>query len=267
MKIIEAKKKHVDSKLFMKRTANMHDAQQYIDFDCLINLDGEPVFLYKRIDHNLDDLLWAVQNIEYLTGKRTLGLMSTSAVFGFSPKLTVRRDFCSSTSMSHRFPQQHNILCNWASTLTEYYKEYFPKVYQYHTEEVLKRVKPEWVLKNSLFTSGIVNKNNQLKYHMDAGNFKNTMSNMVVFKSGVEGGYLTVPELDIVVSCADRTLVIFDGSKIFHGVTTIHQQAEDSYRYSIVYYTLEQMWKCMTAREELDRIRKVKQGREKKRLK
>ena len=124
----------------------------------------------------------------------------------------------------------------------------------------------DWTIGGSPFTSGIVNKNNQLKYHYDAGNFKGVLSNMVVFKKDVDGGHLVIPELDIVLEVEDNTLTIFNGQDILHGVSTIEYENEHAYRYSVVYYSLEQMWKCEPFGEEIKRIRKVKTEREKKRL-
>ena len=56
---------------------------------------------------------------------------------------------------------------------------------------------------------------------------------------------------------------MFDGQGIMHGVTPITYESPLSYRYSIVYYSLKQMWKCLTIDEELVRIRNKKTQREK----
>lgn len=52
-----------------------------------------------------------------------------------------------------------------------------------------------------------------------------------------------------------------------HGVTPIIKTHRDGYRFTVVYYSLEQMWKCLTITQELARIRNVKTQREAKRLK
>jgi hypothetical protein len=243
------------------------DCESLIDFDCLITDEGKPVILYKRLDEDLRDLLWAVQHVKFNTGKRTLGLQSTSTIFGYSPKLTVRRDYCTATSMSREFPKPHSIICRQAELVSKYYKKYFPDTYVAHEQVVTEKVLPAWRIPNSVFTSGIVNKNSVLKYHHDAGNFKGVMSNMIVMKHDVEGGNLAVPEYGITLEVANNTLVIFDGQLIMHGVTPIKYLSEQSYRYSVVYYTLQQMWKCLPVEQEKQRIREVKLTREKKRLK
>jgi len=158
----------------------------------------------------------------------------------------MRHDYCTVTAMAVNQKKQHHIITDFAKELVGYYREHFPEQYEFHNK--------------------IVNKNNQLKYHYDAGNFKGVLSNMVVFKRDVEGGHLIIPELDIALEVEDNTLTIFNGQDILHGVSTIEYENEHAYRYSVVYYSLEQMWKCEPLGEEIKRIRKVKTEREKKRL-
>jgi len=117
----------------------------------------------------------------------------------------------------------------------------------------------------SIFTSGIVNENNPLKYHFDTGNFKDVFSCMVVFKNGVENGFLSLPEYDVGFQLPNNSIFLFDGQGILHGVTPITRQTPESYRYSVVYYSLKRMWQCLEIDEELARIRKKKTSRERAR--
>jgi hypothetical protein len=79
------------------------------------------------------------------------------------------------------------------------------------------------------------------------------------------GGYLAVPELNIGFSFDRPALIMFDGQGLIHGVTPLEKRSKEAYRYSVVYYALQQMCKCGTLDEELARIRKVKTQRELKR--
>lgn len=124
----------------------------------------------------------------------------------------------------------------------------------------------DYVIQDSAFTSGIINKNNPLKYHFDRGNFVDVWSNMLVFKHRIEGGFLSCPEFDIGFELKHNSLLMFDGQGILHGVTPIKRHGPESYRYSIVYYSMRQMWQCRPLGEEIDRIRKKKTERERKRL-
>jgi hypothetical protein len=210
----------------------------------------------------LKHLRWAVKNIKYGTGKRTLGLVSQSKTFGYAPRLALRSDFCREAAMAKDEPKQHKVIADFVKNLISYYKEWMPDHYNLHEQIVDEKVLDSWKIEGTPFTSGIVNKNNKLKYHFDAGNFKGLLSNMVVLKKDVDGGHLVIPEIDLALEVPDGALVIFNGQKILHGVSDITYKNDLAYRYSVVYYSLEQMWKCEPLDEEMARIRSVKTQRE-----
>jgi hypothetical protein len=266
MKRIDLERVPFDKDKFKKRSANRSDASRMIKEDCIIYVDDQPTILYKKLETDTSALRWAVKNIKYAEGKRSRGLSSISAIFGYSPRIAMRHDYCTSTAMAVHHQKQHHVITEFAKELVGYYKEYFPSQYEHHTKLVEERVMNDWTIGGSPFTSGIVNKNNQLKYHYDSGNFKGVLSNMVVFKKDIQGGHLVIPELDIVLEVDDNTLTIFNGQDILHGVSTIEYDNDHAYRYSVVYYSLEQMWKCEPLADEIKRIRKVKTEREKNRL-
>jgi len=266
MKRIDLERVPFDKDKFKKRSALRTDVSQMIKEDCIIYVDNQPTILYKKLQTDTSALRWAVKNIKYGEGKRSRGLKSISAIFGYSPRVAMRHDYCTATSMAMNHKKQHHIITDFAKELVGYYKEYFPEQFEFHNKLIEEKVMQDWTIGGSPFTSGIVNKNNQLKYHYDAGNFKGVLSNMVVFKSDIIGGHLVIPELDIALEVADNTLTIFNGQDILHGVSDIEYKNNSSYRYSVVYYSLEQMWKCEPLEGEIKRIRKVKTEREKKRL-
>jgi hypothetical protein len=89
---------------------------------------------------------------------------------------------------------------------------------------------------------------------------------MVGFKSNVKGGHLAIPEYDIGLEIANNSVVLFDGQKICHGVTPITLKSKNAYRYTVVYYTLQQMWKCQPITEEVARIKDERTALERRRI-
>lgn len=263
---LELTRNKIDETQFFKRSAFESDYKTLITDDTLIMENGEPVILYLHLNHEETKFLrQSVKTITYEKNTRTNGVKTHSRIFGYNPRNPIRKNYCSRTMLAEKHPIQDNIICSYGNVLAGYYEKFFPKVFKKHTEIVEEKVLPEWRITNSPFTSGIVNKNNPLKYHFDAGNFKDVLSNMVVFKRDIEGGFLAVPEFNIGLECADNTLVIFDGQKILHGVTPIGQASTLSYRYSIVYYSLKQMWNCLPLTEELLKVRQTRTQRENRR--
>lgn len=267
MKNLYLERKEVDFTNYIKRDALLTDVSTIIKEDVLIFVDDEPVVLYKILPPEmLKNIRWAVKNIEYNTGERTMGLVSKSKTFGFAPRLAMRQDYCRIAEMGYNEQKQHKVITDFGKTLSHFYQEFMPEHFDFHVQVVDEKILPEWKIEGTPFTSGIVNKNNKLKYHWDAGNFKGLLSNMVVLKKDVDGGHLVIPELDIALEVPDGALVIFNGQKILHGVSNIEYRNDLAYRYSVVYYSLEQMWKCEPVDEEIARIRNVKTQREKNRL-
>ena len=194
--------------------------------------------------------------------KRTTGLRTTSTIFGFMPRETIRKDYCSATALAYENPAGHRIICDFAKTLSHYYKDFCPDMFTTHDNLVQQKIRPDWVIEGSPFTSGVVNKNNLLKYHFDGGNIKHVFSNMVCFKQDSSGGMLAIPEFDLLLEIANKSVLFFDGQAIMHGVTPFRINSVNGYRFTLVYYSLQQMWHCQPINEELARIKNRKTDRE-----
>lgn len=268
MKIIELNRKNVDYKDFVKRTALEKDFDTLIKEPCILTENGEIKIIFDIVNIDTSQVLNDLKKIKYHEGKRTRGLVSRSRIFGFRPRNPIRGDYCSSTSLAKEDPQIHARVCNLAIQIEKYYEKYNPDGYKNHKNLTDDKIQDIWKLnKESIFTSGIINKNNPLKYHFDSGNFNNVYSMMIVFKEGVEGGYLSCPEYGIGFELKNNSIIMFDGQSILHGVTPITYTTPQSHRFSIVYYSLKQMWKCLHMTDELARIRNRKTERERTRWK
>lgn len=237
--------------------------------DTVVYIDGSPQILYTKLKFDLSNVLWACQNMSYKKDMRTMGMISNSSIFGFMPRRPLYHDYCHAAASQIEFPKATFFLEQAAQQLAEIYAQYFPEVYAKHQEIAERKILASWRMNggNSIFSSGIVNKDNQLPYHKDAGNFPGVYSNMIGLKNGIGGGHLICPEYGLKFEIADGSLLIFNGQEILHGVSPIIKKSEDSYRYTVVYYTMQQMWKCLPLKEEIGRIRQVKASREEKRAK
>lgn len=261
----------INLKEYKNRKPVEEDCDNLITQDCLLTFRGVPLLLYKKLDDaEMGDIRKSVRSMKYAHSNRTSYLGSkknknTSKVFGFMPRRVLRADYCHTSATARNYPEQHRILTSFAQNLERYYDTYFPEIFKIHKEKT-EQILDQWKIGETPFTSGIINKNNQLPYHHDKGNFSGVMSNMICFKRGVMGGHLIIPELNVKLAIGDNTLVIFDGQKWLHGVTPIRKSKGEAYRYTVVYYAMKQMWRCMTPGEELERIRVLKKAREQKRI-
>lgn len=261
--VLEVKKRDIDLSEYTKRSAFEGDYETLIRKDTLIKIDGKPAILYMKLnDWDFEPLRNCLMGIKYDSTTRSSGLKTTSRVFGYQPRIPMRRDFCTKTSLAHDTPEKNALVCEYGHQIVPLYRQAFPEIFEEHNAWVEEKVLSEWKINQTPFTSGIINKNNPLKYHFDAGNIKDVCSCMLAMKRSSGGGYLSFPELGLGFEIADKSLTIFDGQSLLHGVTPIRKLSENAHRYTIVYYTLHQMWKCEPLTEEIARIRKVKTQRE-----
>lgn len=265
MRIIEKKQRELELTHYKMRGARTEDFTELIKEPCIIMHEGEIKVIYDILPFDLTPYREAILRIKYQENERTAGLKTVSRIFGFSPRVTLRKDFCASTSLAQESPDDHDLICELGQRISAHYLNRAPEVFGSHKQMVDEKMRPEWVIPGTPFTSGIINKNNPLKYHFDTGNFKKVFSCMVAFKKDCDGGHLSLPEYDCGLEIADNSILLFDGQEILHGVTPFKLGSEDGYRYTAVYYSLRRMWDCLTVTDEIARIRGVKTKREKKR--
>jgi hypothetical protein len=238
-----------------------------VDKPCIVEDEqGVPVVGYFDLEGDAGKLLAAVQALQYGYADRSSGMMSQSKVLGYQPRIGMRRDYCHTAVMSRENPAEHDLLLEWAARVTKVYAATCPERFQKQMAQ-LDKVRPEWRIPNSAFTSGIVNKDNNLLYHYDAGNFSDVWSCMIVLQRDMHGGHLVVPRYGMAFAFPRPALIMFDGMRLLHGVFPMVAKSKLSYRYSIVYYALRQMCNCLSPQKEIERIRVLKTERELKRSK
>lgn len=267
-RVIAVYPRELDTKRFVKRAAKESDAEWVIERPCIVeNGGGQVVAVFGRFEEKkLSGIRSAAEKIRYETSTRTGGLKTTSRIFGFMPRNVIRKDFCGSVSLSLQEPRYHHALTDFGMELSDVYARHAPEIYKKHARKIEQEVKQDWVMLGTPFTSGIINKNNSLKYHFDSGNYDGFFSCMVVLRKNIEGGRLCIPQWNVKFDLPDGAFLLFDGQSVLHGVTPIKRLNSKSYRYSAVYYSLKTMKNCLSPKEEISRIRIVKRKREQGRV-
>jgi len=270
MQTLTLKRREIDLKEYCDRRADESDCSTLItdEFKLVDENTGQVMALYCKPAQESDtfnDIFDACMKVKYVSDYRTNGLKTTSRIFGYNPRNAIRKDFCSAASLAHDAPELHQRVLRGGALAAKYYAVHNPELYEEHLNTTQEKIVEDFRLPDVPFTSGIINDNNPLCYHFDSGNFKNVWSAMIVLKHKVAGGYLAMPEYDILVEVSNHSVFYFDGQGILHGVTPIKKLAADSRRFSIVYYSLQQMWNCQPLREEIARARMRREAVERKR--
>lgn len=228
-----------------------------VDQSCqLVDDYGNTVgYIFKSWDKGTE-ICATIQKMKYSTTRRTDGMAQNNDVFGFMPRNAIRCNYCRPSKLRINNPKAWSVLMGNAAVISDFIKEADSKVWETNNAILDSQVADSWRIRNSIFTSGIVNKNNHLRYHVDFGNFEGTWSAMLVYKRDVIGGNLHLPEFDATIKLEDGDLVFFKSSDYIHGVTPIIKSGPESYRYSIVYYSLEQLNKCLEPKAEMEWYKK-----------
>ena len=257
MQSLERKILEVNPKDFIKRSAIAQDFSELVNYSAKIfSPDGELLVVYEA---NADAAPLRVAReclnaAKFTWNKRSNGMKTNSEIFGYAPRHGMRRQPCRLSAWQLTEQAAGKALMDAASFLDEWYERHTPESYRLHRETV-SQVLPDWKIEDTVFTSGIANKNNQVDYHYDAGNFKDCRSIMIGFREKCRGGLLAVPQLNLLFEIGDNSIISFDGQSLIHGVTPMYI-SPGGFRYTVVYYSLRKMWDCSPIDEELIAFRK-----------
>jgi len=262
-RVLRVRQRELDIAGYNARHASERDYSSLITEPTLLYDDdeGAVTLAYLRVEQeDTMALVGALRRLDIPVLKRTKGMQSYSRTFGYHPRNARRNNFCGPYSLAKDDPAAHALLVSYAAVVAGAYERYQPAVFERH-ERLARSVREEWLLEGGPFTSGIVNRDSPLPYHYDGGNFPAVWSGMLGFKRDVTGGYLAVPAYDLAVEVADGSLTLFDGQGLLHGVTPFVRTSPHAYRFTVVYYSLEQMWNCLPPEKEAVRIQRIRRER------
>tara|TARA_R110000824_G_scaffold110918_4_gene259133 strand:- start:7935 stop:8768 length:834 start_codon:yes stop_codon:yes gene_type:complete len=247
--------KDVDTKSLLGNYASVDDVGIICSEPTVFTLDGEPVVIYQpETGVDVEPLRKAMDTVTWNTSTRTTikyAMKSTCKIFGYQPRINMRNMPCNVAALGLQHPQMHQFLCEWTEVVTQIYNELAPVAAKAHKEKTDELIESRFHLADSMFTSGIVNKTSQMPYHFDRGNFVGAWSAMLGLKKWIDGGFLVIPEYDLALEISDGSMTLFDGQSRLHGVSPIKKLNDGGERYTIVWYSLEKMWECLTTEQEI----------------
>ena len=219
MKRIEVSVRDINPDDYFGRNADLSDVSTVVDEDCVLTHEGRVVLGYcSNIGGDLDGLRDALDGargsfIKAFRATKENAMKPTSATFGYLPRLGLRTGTkaCRIAALFSKNKDVHDLLVSWTRSVTKFYSELAPEAADAHRKETEDRIRSEYRMPDSMFTSGIVNRSSQLPYHYDRGNFKGAWAAMLGLSKGIHGGHLVIPEYDIALAITDGSLSFFDG--------------------------------------------------------
>lgn len=217
-------------------------------------LDGKVVAIYDKVENEIRDFAKKISLTtkvvkNYRAGS---GVPTTSSVFGAIPKDSLRHSTCKGAKRNKTEKDNFLLITKIAESISKKYEYYLPYQYKEDKKRVLSMIEKDYLFKNMPFTTYNANKNQIIKYHVDGGNVKGVLSNVLISRQGVSGGELIFPEYGFALAQEDGFYSIFDGQKEIHGVADCKFMSKDAYRCSFVFYTLEQMKHCKPYLQEIE---------------
>lgn len=251
--------RRIDAKEYLGRAAHERDYDLLIETETIL-YDGETCIGFYAPSvvetTRLRRLLSTASMNKFSRMQKVGAFVSRSIAFGYKPRSGLRQNGCGPNNFVTKYPESAAVLSEVAAKTQKVYERMMPEAMVKHAAEA-DRVRPEYRIGGTVFTSGIINRTSPLPYHLDTGNVRGVRSALIGLRKNVLGGHLVLPEYRIAFRVGDGSLSVFDGQSIIHGVTPMTKTSEDGERYSIVYYTIEKMWRCSTSADELAWARNV----------
>lgn len=258
MKKIILKEFRADPHELIKQVADISHGEIVLD-ETFIGIDESGVvqLVYMPLPECKETDMYKslVKQIKYNTSTRVSGLATTSTVFGYFPPVEIRqKPFCSSTDFAEKNPKENRFLSYYCEKyIMPLFHEHYADNLNEHMDAI-SEVKDDWIMKGTIFTGGVINKSNQLNYHIDSQNIKGSINAMCYFTKDMQGGELVLPKYNARLVPKDKYVLLFRNDLV-HGVAPLVELNNDSYRFSIVYYAQNRMQHCGTCAEELEKAR------------
>lgn len=255
-------------------TENFPDPLREIYPGTIIQQDGVPILVYGKLEANWGALVNRIRRYKFSSNRRITNLLEngksteneSSVHFGFTPPSGIFVRPAAACVFNSKYPKTYALLKELGNELCHQMIKHHRDLAQRFNLRVQKTIQSQWMIPNTMFTQGVINNANNLRYHYDRDNVPGGWSAMVYFKDGVRGGNLVVPSLGCKFMCEDHAYMLFDGQAHVHGVTPIIRTKPGAYRYSIVYYARESMVGLGTYEEEIRKSEQVELRKHKKRL-
>ncbi|HVW97170.1 MAG TPA: hypothetical protein VHA56_14460 [Mucilaginibacter sp.] len=244
-----------DQTFLGQATHESHYGDNLIEDSCRIDLDkGRSIIYLNENDACVDELLPHLLKLKFTKAERKAS-KQWSKLFGGVPAGINKSSHCSRGGVINQNSDLHNLLCNkygrWMTSLLNDYLSPWLKIGKKFL--AVNPIHDDYIMYDGIHTSGIINKNNEMLYHMDTENRKHMYSAMIVYKKDVSGGYLVFPEYGFAVKLSNRSVILFYGKGLIHGVTPTIKHSKNAYRFSVVFYTMDKLQKCEEFNKEIQK--------------
>ena len=164
------------------------------------------------------------------------GYYDSSSMFGH---ISASGKSCRETAFTAKNLTKFNSCIIAFKLIDDLYIQLTPDIYC-KQKEAIKKINPEYVISDTVFTTVTVNKNFRTALHKDKGDFDQGLGTLVVCSKGTyEKGYTLFPQYNIGVDCRNGDFLLMDVHEWHCNAPIIG----DGVRLSFVLYLREKMIK------------------------
>lgn len=181
-----------------------------------------------------------------------------SGIIGYYDRYT-RTPFCRSCTWNRENPDKWHKLMPFISHVDSVFKENYTERYAVQ-KYVAEHTQPEWIIGDTAFSTVTVNKNYQTSCHYDKGDLQEGYGVMACLRGGkFDGGLLVIPRYRVAINLKSQDIILFDVHEV-HGNTQIIKKQLNAVRMTCVFYLRENIIRCGTSQNELNRVKNRRQG-------
>jgi len=170
-----------------------------------------------------------------------------------------RMPMCRLTAFNQQHMDKFKKAYPMIKLVDNFYSKLMPKEYK-KQRALADKTSQDFVIKDTAFTTVTVNKNWQTAVHKDAGDFKDGFGNLVAIRKGnYTGCHFVVVRWGVGFDLQNGDLLLVDVHQ-WHGNTPLIKEDKNATRLSLVMYYRENMIKCGSIEEEVNRAKNRKHG-------
>lgn len=171
----------------------------------------------------------------------------------------VRFPFCRQTVFTARQFESYQKTLPLLRDISNVFKASCPDRYAAQ-HEICQHTSPDFVIPGTVFTTVTVNRNWPTAVHQDKGDLKQGFGVMTAIRAGTfDGCYFTFPAYRVAINMQTTDVLLADVHE-WHGNTPLKGVRSTYERISLVLYYRENMIHCLSAKEELERVKRRRLG-------
>lgn len=166
-----------------------------------------------------------------------------SGIGGFFDRYP-RIPYCRATSYTTANKERFEMAYPFINAINEQFKKMMPVRYNKQLAAT-KKIDPQFLIGDSVYTTVTINKNFRTACHYDAGDLQEGFGNIVALNNGHEyaGANLVFPKYRVAVDLRAGDMLLFDPHEL-HGNTELVKTDPLAERITIVLYFREKMLNC-----------------------